>query len=135
MAASPFARLEKRLSTSIDRINAERVRVEPQLQGQIVRGPDPSRAPYEFSAVVDLKPVLANARSSVRAVAAEPGIDTDKIHVSVADAQLPADRATWPRVNDHIRLLDQDGEPLTRIAKVDKDGMGRTVFMLSWINT
>jgi hypothetical protein len=133
MALNTFARLEKRLSASVDRVNAERVRFEPRNRGNgPVVGADPSRPGRDFMAIVDVKPVVANARSSTRYNGAEATLNADEIHVSATtDVLGPAQG--WPRVGDHLRMLDKDGEPVALIQKVDPDGIGRVVFKLIWV--
>jgi hypothetical protein len=133
MAQTPFARLEKRLSASVDRVNAERVRLEPRRRGNgPVVGADTSRQAREFSAIVDRKPVLANARSSTRYNGAEATLNADELQASATtDALGP--REGWPVVGDHIRMLDEEGQPAASVTKVNPDGMGRVVFNLIWV--
>mgnify|MGYP001163357290 CR=1 FL=1 len=131
MALTPFALLEKRISASVDRLNAERVGIEPRLRGPTVAA-DTSRAARTITAVVDIKPVLATTRSSSRYNGADATVNAEDVHVS-ATVEALGEASTWPRVGDHLRMLDRDGSPAASVQKVDPDGMGRVVFKLSWV--
>lgn len=132
MALTPFARLEQRASASVDRLMAERIRVEPQAGNGVRIGPDPDRAAYETVAVLDIKPVIANARSSTRYNGSDAKIDTNQVQVSAKVGSLPA-KALWPAQGDHLRFLDRDGAPLVKVVNVDDDGIGRVVFHCIWV--
>lgn len=130
MALTPFARLEQKVSRGIDRLNAERVRVEPQTGGEYGNAPHGTRQPYEIMAIVDFKPVVVGARSSSRYGANVATVEAEEFHISISDQVMPTDRSQWPKAKDHIRLLDRDGEPVGRVMTVEPDGIGRQTLKM-----
>lgn len=96
-------------------------------------GPDPARPHFVIRAVIDIKPVMAHARASQRYGGSDSGVDADNLQCSVATSALPANRASWPRAGDYLRLVDRDDTPAAKIVKVDADGIGRIVYKLVWI--
>jgi hypothetical protein len=111
----------------VDARLSELVEITPQsVTGVAPAAPDPDRIPFEVPAVVvtahgrDVD--AGGARRNFHATVRGGGIIAS-VRTSLLDGRLV-------REGDSIALVQRDGAPRYRIARIDRDDLGRTEFVL-----
>lgn len=125
--ASPFHDIERAVSAACDETFGERTSIVPQLTGgYVVAGPDPMRAPFEARGVVHIETRAVETRGSRRGEADTGQLQSPMASVSYAETSLVG---AW-RAGDLIQLLDRAGQPVFRVSRCDRDGMGRIIVTM-----
>lgn len=125
---TPFANLEKKLSSSIDRMYAENTRIIRKTKGEIFSSvADGSRPPVDVVGVIDINPMTIVAQDQGQYDGFQPSFAANRIHVSYKYGVF-ADKDEWPRQDDRIVALDRTGTPTYRVTRdAEDDGIGRVL--------
>jgi len=124
---SRFAEFERLITGAVDEYMAEPILFEPYLAGAFVSGSaDPSRQTLTVLGIIDLQPKAIETKHKGMYEGYMPDMRTQVIEISIDVAQFTS-RAGWPRKDDKLTAITQDGSPAYQVSATYPDGMGRLV--------
>lgn len=124
---SRFAAYERLITKAVDEHMAEPILFEPRAVGGFVVGAaDPSRQSLTVLGVVDLDPKAIEVKHKGQYDGYMPDIRGQVIEISIDVAQFMS-RAGWPRKDDMLTAITQDGSPAYQVSSTYPDGVGRLV--------
>lgn len=125
-----FAAADAKSSAAVDRFMGETLLLLPQRSGgEYTQAsiPDPDRPPVEFKAL------LSGATTTQNLKGDRSGYAFNSANVIVRERSISVTRSNWPagaREHDHVRAVDQPGQPVYRMSAPVDDGMNRVVCQL-----
>jgi hypothetical protein len=125
--ATRFAALEARVSSRVDNMYGEPVRVQPRAVEDFGTESDPDRPAYEATGVADFNPKIVQMKGVGRHDGDYADIEGGAVHVSFHESKLPPDRNRWPKQGDLLVLVDRTTDRAFRVVTVEPDGIGRMV--------
>ena len=118
---------------ALDRAFAETIRLVPRRPGGYAEGAaDPDRSERQVLAIITERP--DRIRTGQNAV----GREFDQAIVmadTVASIDTTRLGGEWPKVGDHVVLLDRPDQPVLEITVVESDGLARVLLSLVRITT
>lgn len=125
--APRFSRLETRVSSRVDSMYGEPLRIQPKAVGEFVSVNDSDRPAYDAFGVIDFEPKVVQMKGVGRHDGDYADVEGGAIHISIHESKLPTARAQWPRQGDTITLTDRTVDNTFQVASVEPDGIGRMI--------
>ncbi|WP_342361401.1 hypothetical protein [Terrarubrum flagellatum] len=125
-----FDDLERKVSSAVERVWGEDIRVRPVVVGRfIAREAGALAKPYIIKGAIDLHPQIVRARSTGRIDGDMPDMSVDAAHVVFRYAALGDGRKLTPSKGDKLETASPLRKPCLKFEVVDvqDDGGGQVV--------